>query len=315
VKHTARNRPPPFPIFGTQEEAEAYSDQTGDAYSEMGHWLEGQLNLRLMEMHEAYVNLPPASRKLQTGSLRQRLCPEQFRPATKQAIVQTCGHFAKEETCHGYTVREALTGLQLEVRQRGLVLDLSEPDLKQSELVLGWICDWLESRLHSLTHRAWYVCPETFSPNADISHLSNLGFVQRQLADLPARDRERFHGLLDRGAKKFAGNKVWPQVGKVMHDPQPRTWTHPEVDARIIGLWPLVVRYNWTYADLLKVLDRLLPAPGGGADRQYPLDSIESLKVHCRSVCGLSKQTKGKSAPGMPDGWAIAEKLFSRVEK
>jgi hypothetical protein len=104
-------------------------------------------------------------------------------------------------------------------------------------------------------------------------------------------------------------------VGKVQHDPEPRTWTHPAVDAYIIGLWPLVVRYNWTYSDLLKVLDKLLPAPSANEDRKYPLDSEGSLKVHCRSVCCLTKNKKGKSADKLPQGWPIAEKLFSAIGK
>jgi hypothetical protein len=74
----------------------------------------------------------------------------------------------------------------------------------------------------------------------------------------------------------------------------------------------LVARYNWTYSDLLKALDRLLPAPLANEDRTYPLDCEASLKVHCRSICGLTKNKKGKSADKMPEGWPIAEKIFSR---
>ena len=109
--------------------------------------------------------------------------------------------------------------------------------------------------------------------------------------------------------------KKWGTVGKVQHDPEPRTWTHPDVDARIIGLWPLLVRHNWTYPDLLKVLDKLLPAPLANEDRKYPVDSEASLKVHCRSICGLTKSGKGKSAKELPQGWPIAEKLFLHTGK
>ena len=73
------------------------------------------------------------------------------------------------------------------------------------------------------------------------------------------------------------------------------------------------MRYNWTYSDLLKVLDRLLPAPLAGQDRQYPLDCEDSLKVHCRSICRLTKSKKGKSAFKLPEGWTIAEKLFATM--
>jgi hypothetical protein len=70
-----------------------------------------------------------------------------------------------------------------------------------------------------------------------------------------------------------------------------------------------MVRYNWTYSDLLKVLDKLLPSPKANEDRKYPLDSEASLKVHCRTVCGLAKHKRGKTADGMPAAWSVVEKL------
>lgn len=127
---------------------------------------------------------------------------------------------------------------------------------------------------------------------------------------------KRWEGIHERAAAKHQADlKTWGTVGKVQHNPEPRTWRHPKVDGLIIGLWPLVLRHNWTYADLLKVLDRLLPLPPDGSDRVYPLDSVESLKVHCRTVCGLTKPNKGKSADDLPVGWQIGERLFSRPSK
>ncbi len=309
------NHKPLFPIFATREEAEAYADTTGDAYYEICYWLEGRLNLCLATLNDVYTNSPPTKRSghLQNGSVRQRICLEGFKNETLQAIMKTCQCYASEDTAHAYTMREALAALNLELEHRGISFEAAIRDVEQTRLVLGWLCDWLESGLHFLVHQSWYNCMDAFSPDAEISHLSNLGFVERHLKNLPARDKERFHGLLDRAATKHGETKLWSQVGKVMHDPQPRTWTHPEVDAMVIGLWPLDVRYNWTYADLLKVMDKLLPLPRANEERKYPLDSVESLKVHSRSVCGLAKRTKGKTAKGMPDGWPIAQKLFTAM--
>jgi hypothetical protein len=162
----------------------------------------------------------------------------------------------------------------------------------------------------------WYRAPDCFSDDRDKVHLANIGITQRHLAELPERDRKRWEGIHGRAAEKHQEDmKAWGTVGKVQHDPEPRTWTHPDVDARIIGLWPLVLRYNWTYPDFLKVLEHLLPLPPGSGDRHYPLDSVESLKVHCRVICGLTKPGKGKSAKGLPEGWKIAEQLFSHTGK
>ena len=127
---------------------------------------------------------------------------------------------------------------------------------------------------------------------------------------------ERWEGIHARAAEKHQADvKMWGTVGKMQHNPQPRTWTHPDVDARVIHVWPLVIRYNWTYADLLKVLDQLLPVPPGSGDRVYPLDSVENLKVHCRTVCGLTKAAKGRSADGLPEGWQIARKNLLPIGK
>jgi hypothetical protein len=162
----------------------------------------------------------------------------------------------------------------------------------------------------------WYCAPDCFSDDPDRVHLANIGITQRHLAKLPERDRKRWEGIHRRAAEKHqADMKAWGTVGKVQHDPEPRTWTHPDVDARIIRLWPLVLRYNWTYPDFLKVLEHLLPLPPGSPDRRYPLDSGESLKVHCRVICGLTKPGKGKSAKGFPEGWKIAEQVFSQTGK
>jgi hypothetical protein len=172
------------------------------------------------------------------------------------------------------------------------------------------LCDWIESRFHVGIHSAWYLAPDCFSGNPEKTHLANIGVAQRHLAKFSERDRKRWEGIHARAAVKHQENlKMWGTVGKVQHDPAPRIWTHPDVDGLIIGLWPLVMRYNWTYTDLLKVLDQFLPLPVDETGRRYPLDSVESLKVHCRTICGLTKTGRGTSAAGLPKGWQIAKQL------
>jgi hypothetical protein len=193
---------------------------------------------------------------------------------------------------------------------------IASADAENARRDLLRLCDWIESRLHYGTHVAWYRAPDCFSDNPDKVHLANIGVAQRHLAKFSERDRKRWAGIHERAAAKHQADlRLWGTVGKVQHDPEPRTWTHPLVDAIVIGVWPLVVRFNWTYADLLKVLDRLLPEPHDDEDRRYPLDSEASLKVHCRSICGLTKTKKGKSADRMPEGWPIAEDLLRHTGK
>jgi hypothetical protein len=274
-------------------------------------------------MHDLYVNAPTSKRpKMQTGLVREIICPEGWpkHPKTLVTTLVACARFRHEDTCHAYTVNEAMIAWDLETQCDSTLgnfafnpktFDLPVAEVEKARYALLRLCDWIESRLHFGKHNAWYQAPDCFSDDPESVHLANIGVGQRYLAKFSERDRKRWEGIHERAADKHQDDlKKWGTVGKVQHDPEPRTWTHPEVDARIIGLWPLVVRYNWTYSDLLKVLDKLLPAPSATDDRKYPLDSEASLKVHCRSICGLTKSGKGKSALELPLGWQIAEKLF-----
>jgi hypothetical protein len=314
-----------FPTFTSMGEAEAYSDKTGDAYFEICYHLEGKLNLSRKAIHDLYANAPAAKRsKMQTGLVREIVCPEGWPKHSKTLIATliSCARFRHEDTCDAYIMNEAMTAFVLEKEHDGTLRDSAfdrrtlEPwtaaDAENARRDLLRLCDWIESRLHFGTHNAWYRAPDCFSDDPEKTHLANIGIAQRHLAKFSERDRKRWEGIHERAAAKHQDDlKKWGTVGKVQHNPEPRTWTHPDVDALIIGLWPLVVRYNWTYSDLLNVLDKLLPAPPANGDRAYPLDSEASLKVHCRTICGLTKIKRGKTTAKMPEGWMIAEKLFS----
>ncbi len=304
----------PFPTFATLAEAEAYSDKIADAYFEICYHLEGNLNLCIKAMHDLYAGAPSTKRpKMQTGLVRGIICPDGWpkHPATLVATLITCSRFRHEDTCHALTVNEAMTALGLEKEHDGTLQSLAfdrrtfEPataaDAENARGDLLRLCDWIESRFHYGTQSAWYGAPDCFCDDPEKVHLANIGIAQRHPAQFSERDRKCWEGIHERAAAKHQSDlKAWGTVGKMQHDPEPRTWTHPVVDACIIGMWPLVVHYNWTHTDLLKVLDRLLPAPPLNEDRKYPLDSEASLKVHCRSVCGLTKSKKGKSAARCP---------------
>jgi hypothetical protein len=320
---------PLFPTFASLAEAEAYSDKTGDAYYEICYHLEGNLNLCIAAMHDLYAQASSTKRpKMQTGLVREMICPDGWpkHPRTLVYTLAACARYRHEDTCHAHTVNEAMTEMELEKEQSGTLLDwafdsqtfepITQTDVDKARGELLRLCDWIESRLHYLTHAASYRVPDCFNGDPDMMHLAKIGVGQRHLGKLSERDRKRWAGIHERAATKYGNNlKLWGMVGKVQHDPKPRTWTHPAVDTRIIRLWPLVMRHNWTYSDLLKVLVKIMPPPVNGGDFQYPLDSVESLKVHCRTICGLSKSGKGNSAAGLPEGREIAESLFGPTGK
>jgi hypothetical protein len=328
----------PFPIFATREEAQAYSKQVGDAYFEIAYCIEWALNDCAKKMRDQYAATPKTAPKpkMQTGLVRALLCPENSKapPESYAVLLKASIRFASEETGQGHNLRLALNRFDCErqfeveaigqqvrkfVASKGLSLRHPPEDLltqialgnaDNAERVLLRLCDWLESRLHFVTHRAWYNCPDSFSDDPDTRHLADLGMAERCLAKMSERDSEIFHCLLDRAAAKHGNDmKKWAIIGKVHHDPEPRIWTHPKVDRLLIAVWPLVLRHNWTYPDLLKVTRKLLSDDG----HHYPLDTAHNLKVHCRMTCGLTKTAKGKSSDDFPAGWPVAERLFSHL--
>ena len=174
----------PFPTFGSLAEAEAYSEQNGDAYYEICYHLEGQLNLSLAAMHDLYARASSAKRpRMQTGVVREWVCPAGWpkHPQTLVHLLLACGRFRHEETAHAATVDEAMTALLLELGQEatpeGVVLGpktlaLANPTgAEKLRPVLLRLCDWIESRLHCGIHGAWYRAPDCFSEDPAKEHL------------------------------------------------------------------------------------------------------------------------------------------------
>ena len=222
----------PFPTFGSLVEAEAYSDKTGDAYFEICYHLEGKLNLCLKAIHDLYTNAPTTKRpKMQTGVVRQIICPEGWpkHPKTLVCTLLACARFRHEETCHAYTVKEAMAAFVLEKEHDGTLRDsafdsrtfepLTPADAKNARGDLLRLCDWIESRLHCGTHTMWYRAPDCFSDDPDKVHLANIGITQRHLAKLPERDRKRWEGIHGRAAEKHQEDEAaW--LGACMQIPR-----------------------------------------------------------------------------------------------
>jgi hypothetical protein len=230
------SRKQPFPTFASLAEAEAYSDKTGDAYFEICYHLEGNLNVCLKAMHDLYANAPSTKRpKMQTGLVREIICPAGWpkHPKTLVVTLVTCARFRREDTCHAYTVNEAMTAWDLEAQNDSTLgnftfypktFDLPAAEVEKARYALLRLCDWIESRLHYGTHNAWYRAPDCFSEDADKVHLANIGIAQRHLAKFSERDRKQWEGIHERAARKHQTDlKAWGTVGKVQYNPEPRT--------------------------------------------------------------------------------------------
>ena len=246
----------PFPTFASLAEAEAYTDKIGDAYYEICYHLEGGLNVCLKTMHDLYANAPANKRpKMQTGVVREIICPDGWPKHLRTRIytLAAFGRFRHEDTCHAYTVNEALKALTLESENDGSLRNaafdrrtfepLTAADAEEARSHLLRLCDWIECRLHYGTHVAWYGSPDCFSADADRVHLANIGIAQRHLATFSERDRKRWEAIHERAAQKYQADlKAWGTVGKVQHDPNHGRGRIPPLTraSSACGLWSSV---------------------------------------------------------------------------
>ena len=88
-------------------------------------------------------------------------------------MLVTCARFRHENTCHAYTVKEAMAALVLEKENDGTLHDavfdrrtfepITQADVENARHDLLRLCNWIESRLHYGIHSAWYGAPDCFS--------------------------------------------------------------------------------------------------------------------------------------------------------
>jgi hypothetical protein len=80
---------------------------------------------------------------------------------------------------------------------------------------------------------------------------------------------------------------------------------HREFDKLIILLWPLAMRHNWGYLDLLNVLRSL------GCGKSFPCPSEGQLAEYCQTALRLQLTSRPIAAKETPiAGQVVAERLF-----
>lgn len=163
------------------------------------------------------------------------------------------------------------------------------------------ICDWLEAVIHQRVHSEYYEHPEFFDPSHEKAWLRRLGAAQATLGHMDAGTVNDWLETIRIAAVRYKESPLWKEVGKGMVERNPRSQSHPELDGLIIASWPLVRHHNWTYADLLNVVRRLLPDKKG-----YPYEGYEDLAAHCRLTLGLTKSGKGKTSRELPPCWMVS---------
>jgi hypothetical protein len=167
-------------------------------------------------------------------------------------------------------------------------------------------CDWIDAAAHYQTHANWHLEPINYDPDPENRQLAGLGSLQKHFTDMSEDARKEWEWFHTLTAEKFKNSPKWQMVGKAMASNQTRTWNYLNQDFGIISIWPLVKRYNWTYRDLMAVLQGLLPPP-----HRYPINTEQDLAAYCQNVLGLRKLgPAGRSSPdGKPLGWQVAFKV------
>jgi hypothetical protein len=170
------------------------------------------------------------------------------------------------------------------------------------------IADWVEAITHAQMHLFSHFAPVAFDPDPEKRELAIIGVQQRRYPEMDDFQKAWWEWHHGEAAERLQNPAKWVMVGRGLADDQTRHHTYPILDDGIIMLWPLVLRFNWTFRDLMMVL-RSVDRPW----RTYPCEREQDLATYCSNVLGLRKGQKGRSAKnGLPEGIEIARALCRR---
>jgi hypothetical protein len=276
-------------------------------------WL-GQLVVQTAAEYAEKKN--PKDRSLQSGQAWQGFLNLVPQPEVNQDLPAILSHlfrFAEYEDPLAALLRHALIPLSVEHDCTGdyfgpKTMDIAKhpkdgPQLARRSLV-RW-CDWLDALIHFRTHQHWHLSPACFDPDPDKRELAALGANQRHLAHLDESAKAHWLWHLSEAAEHFKDSPKWPTLGQAMSADSNRLWQYADVDTLVIGFWPLVKQYNWTYRDLLNVIRPAIHRPD-----TYPCAAEQDFAAYCTNILGLRKTTKGRTAKnGCPPGHDIALQL------
>lgn len=169
----------------------------------------------------------------------------------------------------------------------------------------GMLCrlgEWIEAVTHAQTHMLSHERPIAFDPDPENRELAILGVQQRHFPGMDDFQRNWWEWHHKEAAERLSDPSKWSMVGKAFTDDLTTHQSYPALDDCIIMFWPLVRRYEWTYQDLMTVIQKVAPEP-----LRYPCERAQDLASYCNNVLGLRKSSKGRSNPnGTPLGYEIA---------
>lgn len=316
-----------LPFFKTIDEALAFSRLTGDSYYLTAYLLEVWAGELVIETVNKYAERKINERNVQTGeAFRHEIFYNLFNVCEdKMELAQFWSHFyrfAQEENTIAEGFRYALLLFAIENEIDPVPrpqVDSSIADLRQ---YTSRFCDWYECHLHGMVHTLYYNAPGAVtSPDEESRYLFALGLSQSDMPNFHDYEREFFLWTLETASKELTSPDKWKFVGQGFVNAEQRIQTHPKIDEAVIAFWPLVRRYNWSYGELLNVLEAIIPEYRG----RYPCDSYQSIQKHCSLTIGLKKgkndrrgaagtqnrRQRGKGS-SLPKGYQIAKAMLAK---
>lgn len=310
-----------LPFMKTMDDAVRFFLERNDNFYLTAFMIEAWVGQLVMATVAEYAEKNnPRDRLLQAGRA-ERLFQDTFGGASDpefphvfQSLLRFCAH----DGALPEMLRKAMLATSFEHEYEGGFIDIRSAPPASAPLpgvplmrrtALRW-CDWLEALVHCQTHAQWHGAPELFDPDPDRRELAVLGLNQRFYAHLDDFSKRWWDWHHACASQEFKDSPKWPALGRAMAADKTRAWNYEEPDAAILSFWPLVLRHNWTYQDLLGVLREVLTHP-----RAYPCREAQELAAYCRNVLGLHKGATGAkqgktSAPGSLPGRAVALRLF-----
>jgi hypothetical protein len=146
------------------------------------------------------------------------------------------------------------------------------------------LCDWLDALCHLRVFLQWHIMPDCFDPDPQKRELASLGVNHRQFEFL--NEKSQLHHL-DHMADlvdELKNSPQWAAYRQVAFNPAPapRPWPSQHFDTAIIKVWPLLLHYRWTGADLLWVLRQFLAPDALSVCPDQP-----ALADYCARTLGL----------------------------
>ena len=165
--------------------------------------------------------------------------------------------------------------------------------------------EWVDAFVHVQTHAQWHLAPECFDADTAKREVAIQAMKKRRMEQFFSSRRANWQSPGVNTTRFYRELPLWQVLPQTKISEPQRPWPHPEMDEAIISLWPLVRRHHWTFADLLTVLQDLLPEPDA-----YPSQGERNMATYCLHSLRLRKTGHGKTAKtDRPNGYVVALRL------